>query len=125
MRFALWLLLALCRVFGLRVVGLTLYGEAAYNRARGAVNGSIEKATDGLSFTWRGCRVGYDPAPEDFTTFSADGVTCQWCGEPWKHSLTRLDPKGRQIPARDPSERCEPCSRKVAERRGVPWETVR
>lgn len=125
MKLALWLFLTVLRWLGCRIVGLTIDGRTAYDRARVATGGELEKSTDGLSFKWKGCRVGYEPAPEDFAKEEPDGVLCRWCAEPWHHSLTRIDSKGRKVPDRDPSERCETCARKTAERRGVPWETVR
>lgn len=125
MRLALWLFLTALRLLGVRVIGLTIDGRAAYDRARIATNGELEKATDGLVFRYRGCRIGYEPSKADLIEDAPNGVTCQWCGEPWKHSLERLDSKGRLVPARTPLEMCEPCARKVADRRGVPWETIR
>ncbi len=124
MRPLLWLFLVLSRVFGCRVIGITLQGEGAYNHLRTATGGELDRATGGLIFKWKGCRVGYEPSPEDFIAADPDGATCQWCGERWRHSLTRLDSRGRQVPARTPAQRCEPCARLTAERRGVPWETV-
>lgn len=125
MRALLWTLLGLCRLVGLRIVYLTVDGRPAYDRVRKAVNGTLDRSTDGETFRWRGCRFGYEPSPEDFITADPDGSTCSYCGDPWKHSLTRVDSKGRTVPDRTPADRCETCARKVAERRGVPWETVR
>lgn len=125
MRPLLWLFLTLSRLFGCRILAMTVDGRGAYDHIRIATGGELDKATDGLVFKWKGCRVGYEQSPEDIVNGWADGINCQWCGKKWEHSLTRIDSKGREVPARNPGERCERCARKVAERRGVPWETVR
>ena len=124
MRPLLWLFLLLSRLFGCRIVGITIDGRAAYDHVRIATGGTLELATGGLVFKWRNCRIGYEPSPDDFIKGEPDGQTCQWCGNEWKHSLTRVDSKGRNVPVRSPANRCESCARLTAERRGVPWETV-
>lgn len=125
MRPLLWLFLVLSRLFGCRILVLTVDGRSAYDHLRVVTGGELEKATDGLVFKWKGCRIGYEPSKADLITDAPNGVTCQWCGEPWRHSLTRTDSKGREVPARNPTEMCEPCARRTADRRGVPWETIR
>lgn len=118
MRPLLWLFLVLSRIFRVRIVGMTVLGRGAYDHLRVVTGGELEKATDGLAFAWKGCRIGYEPEQDDLMGLREnDGVTCQFCGEEWHHSLP--------YPQRDARDRCEKCARKVAERRGVPWETVR
>lgn len=125
MRLALWLLLAFARLFGCRILGMTIDGRSAYDHLRVATGGDLEKATDGLTFRWKGCRFGYEPSKDELSSADPDGVNCSWCGEKWHHTITRIDSKGRVILDRTPAERCETCARKTAERRGVPWETIR
>lgn len=115
MRLVLWLLFRFLALYGLRVVGMTIDGRKGYDRMRVSTRGTLEAATDGLSFKWNGCRVGYEPSDEDLKTATDDNEFCAWCGEEWRHSL----------PNRLPRDRCEACARHTAQVRGVPWETVR
>lgn len=125
MKILLWLFLRLSRLLGCPVILLTVEGRTAYDRLRKSTGGELERATDGLTFKWKGCRVGYEMTRDELVTAEPDGVTCAFCGDRWHHSLTRVDSKGRTVPDRNPADRCETCARKTAERRGVPWETIR
>lgn len=125
MKLLLWLFLRLSRLLGCPVILLTVEGRTAYDRLRKSTGGELERATDGLTFKWKGCRVGYEMTKDELVTAEPDGVTCAFCGDRWYHSLTRVDSKGRTVPDRNPADRCETCARKTAERRGVPWETIR
>lgn len=120
MRPLLWLFLTFARLLGCKVVGLTLDGRGPYDYVRIATGGPLAKGTDGLIFTWQGCRIGYEPNKADLLDESDDDPTCSWCGEPWFHSRSHITSEKRL-----PRDRCETCARHLAAIRGVPWEDVR